>query len=796
MSSSASVQKDAATTAALLPIGAAYVGAPGDLLENEGFTSKPNGFPSVFNPATRTAGGDLHTVQPDTSGKTLKKKPFGIYYEVHGKGPIKIVFLMGLANSCAGWLPQIEYFSNPKNGNTDKYSTLVYDQRGYGCSQVPSGRYRTSDMGHDVLSLLKELKWTEQPGQVHLVGVSMGGMITLELAKIAPELWGSITLISTTSGQGLGEKELAVGLPPLRGVSVIAQVIGTTMFGIGDQKARVTNVLELLFPDVWLSEKHPEDPKGRTRREVMYDVFVWRFKYSRRAPPSGILSQIAAVTTHRVTNAQLAKINADISAISIVTGDEDHLVNPGNSIHLAKNMPKARLVQMKQSGHALPLQRVDQITMADNAQIAGSYAHNLATGVAVLGAYTSLLFITLIFLVLMSTPLSRRRPIFWFQAVSAVMLIVSRIAIIQVAITFLRAIVESVSFDLRKSALLVVLEITAWVPLMLLDATLVLKAMAFFPTTRAMYRPIGPLSRFLPVAIPVICLIVRIPNYVAWLPCAAQTTTAPKCERLQPIDNLLQIIGNGYATGVILLETHRLRKSSVPGNVIRSSDLILRLKLLVEATLLSFLPVVVLQVILCVFVFRFPHNLNIKVALGLEGNTSDRLMGSDNIAFAYLHLANANFVGSCVFSVIATSYQPIRILAAKRDRAPSTPGDSGEGRTFQPSRIGSSAWGSSRQPASVDPSTDHSEPVPRRNKSLFKMFATELEIVQPASASEDISEVERVMPDEQTAMQDMSRRSSRATRPPLRRYSVSSTSDFYHTKNVSQGSIRTLDGEP
>ncbi|KAK0522094.1 hypothetical protein OC834_006405 [Tilletia horrida] len=355
------VQTDTAAAAGLLPIGAAYAGAPTDFLERNGIASQPNGFPSVFNPATRTAGGDRFIIPSDTSGKTLKKDPFGIYYEVHGKGPIKIVFLMGLANSCAGWLAQVEHFSHASNGNTDKYSTLVYDQRGYGCSEVPSGRYRTSDMAHDVLRILEGLRWTEQPRQVHLVGVSMGGMITLELAKIAPQLWGSITLISTTSGQGRGEKALAVSLPPLRGVSVITQVLGTAVLGIGSQKDRITSVIEMLFPPPWLSERHPDDPKGRTRREVLYETFEWRFRFSRRAPPQGTLSQIAAVVTHRVTNAELAKINTSVPAITIVTGDEDHLVNPGNSLHLAKQMPKARLVQMKQSGHALPLQRSDEL---------------------------------------------------------------------------------------------------------------------------------------------------------------------------------------------------------------------------------------------------------------------------------------------------------------------------------------------------------------------------------------------------------------------------------------------------
>ncbi|KAK0544060.1 hypothetical protein OC846_006202, partial [Tilletia horrida] len=136
------------------------------LLDREGIKANPDGFPTVFDPATRTAGGELFMVPSDTSGKTLKKNPFGIYYEVHGKGPVKMVFLMGLAK-LDGRLAASgrEYFSHATNGNTDEFS---YDQRGYGCSQVPMGGYRSSDMGHDLLRLLEHLKWTDKP--LHLVG--------------------------------------------------------------------------------------------------------------------------------------------------------------------------------------------------------------------------------------------------------------------------------------------------------------------------------------------------------------------------------------------------------------------------------------------------------------------------------------------------------------------------------------------------------------------------------------------------------------------------------------------------
>jgi pimeloyl-ACP methyl ester carboxylesterase len=75
-------------------------------------------------------------------------------------------------------------------------------------------------MAQDVLDLLDHLQWT-QVRSVNVVGISMGGMISLELAKAAPERISSLTLISTTSGRGNGEKSLSVSLPPVSAFSLL-----------------------------------------------------------------------------------------------------------------------------------------------------------------------------------------------------------------------------------------------------------------------------------------------------------------------------------------------------------------------------------------------------------------------------------------------------------------------------------------------------------------------------------------------------------------------------------------------
>lgn len=53
-------------------------------------------------------------------------------------------------------------------------------------------------MAQDVIDVLDHLGWKKD---IHLNGVSMGGMISLELATTWPERFSSLVLSSTTSGR-------------------------------------------------------------------------------------------------------------------------------------------------------------------------------------------------------------------------------------------------------------------------------------------------------------------------------------------------------------------------------------------------------------------------------------------------------------------------------------------------------------------------------------------------------------------------------------------------------------------
>lgn len=55
-------------------------------------------------------------------------------------------------------------------------------------------------MANDALILLDKVGWTSR---VHLVGISMGGMISLEMVDAAPDRFASLTLTSTTARRNI-----------------------------------------------------------------------------------------------------------------------------------------------------------------------------------------------------------------------------------------------------------------------------------------------------------------------------------------------------------------------------------------------------------------------------------------------------------------------------------------------------------------------------------------------------------------------------------------------------------------
>jgi pimeloyl-ACP methyl ester carboxylesterase len=108
-----------------------------------------------------------------------------LYYEVHGEGE-PLLLINGLADDSSAWINQIDVFSQ-------QYRTVIFDNRGVGGSDKPSGGYTTAQMAKDALSLLDALGIA----RAHVLGTSMGGMIAQELAIASPKRVAKLVLCCT-----------------------------------------------------------------------------------------------------------------------------------------------------------------------------------------------------------------------------------------------------------------------------------------------------------------------------------------------------------------------------------------------------------------------------------------------------------------------------------------------------------------------------------------------------------------------------------------------------------------------
>ena len=89
---------------------------------------------------------------------------------------------MGLGSLRTAWQRQTQDFGHRQ---AERYTCLVLDNRGIGKSDAPLLRYTTSEMARDVIEVLDHVGWTAERA-VHVVGMSMGGMIAQEMARYAP----------------------------------------------------------------------------------------------------------------------------------------------------------------------------------------------------------------------------------------------------------------------------------------------------------------------------------------------------------------------------------------------------------------------------------------------------------------------------------------------------------------------------------------------------------------------------------------------------------------------------------
>ena len=113
-----------------------------------------------------------------------------LHYEEVGQGT-PLLFVHEFAGDHRSWEPQIREFGK-------RYRCIAYAARGYPPSDVPddAGTYSYHHVMRDCVAVLDNLKIDS----AHIVGLSMGGYATLQVALSHPTRVRSMTLAGTGSG--------------------------------------------------------------------------------------------------------------------------------------------------------------------------------------------------------------------------------------------------------------------------------------------------------------------------------------------------------------------------------------------------------------------------------------------------------------------------------------------------------------------------------------------------------------------------------------------------------------------
>lgn len=277
-----------------------------------------------------------------------------LFYRVLGTGPKKIVMVMALAANHTQWEDQFKYFGIERS---EDFSVCVMDNRGVGFSGVPPGRWRTTDLAQDVWRLVEKLGWSG----IHLVGLSMGGMVCLEAALARPDLLSSLTLISTHGG-GRGT------IPPLHGLYKLSSVFRCS--GLSDG---VDFGIDVMFPSSF-SDSAPnelplKDRAGATRRfDIARDILVRKRYYieagiENELKPLGVLKQLGGIVTHYVSWKRLEYLRKTNIPILVCSGAQDNLISWRNSEMLAKALG-AQHLHFADGGHCVNEQFKGEVNAA------------------------------------------------------------------------------------------------------------------------------------------------------------------------------------------------------------------------------------------------------------------------------------------------------------------------------------------------------------------------------------------------------------------------------------------------
>ena len=272
---------------------------------------------------------------------TSQQLPFEVDVQGDAQAPA-VLLTMGLGMQLTAW-PDALLQSLVQAG----YRVIRYDNRDIGLSGhldhlgQPSlpwqwvrsrlglplrAPYTLQDMAQDALGILDALG----VARAHIVGVSMGGMVSQRIAATAPERVLSLASVMSSSG--------APNLPGPRRDVAAAMMKKPRSRALPDVAEHLLGLYQLIGSPAW-----PQDP-GVLRGQIMSSL-------QRSHHPAGVLRQMLAVMGDTTRHTLLAHIQCPTL---VIHGAADPLVPLACGQDTARRIPGARLQVIDGMGHDWP----------------------------------------------------------------------------------------------------------------------------------------------------------------------------------------------------------------------------------------------------------------------------------------------------------------------------------------------------------------------------------------------------------------------------------------------------------
>jgi len=247
--------------------------------------------------------------------QTVKVGDITLAYKTIGRG-YPLVLIMGYSGTMDMWGLRV------LTKLAKRYQVIIFDNRGMGYSTTTEKEFTIGLFAEDTAGLLKALKIKK----ADVLGFSMGTNIALEFSLRYPEMLNKLILYAGDCG---GKESVQPD------EQIMKQLIDTS----GQPGERDKRMIKLIFPEKWLKD-NPD-----LRKSIP--------KVTETSRPEIIDRQTKAMTTWEGC---YSRLNNLISPVLLITGTEDVLTPPQNSLILAKRIPLTWLVQIKGAGHGLMYQ--------------------------------------------------------------------------------------------------------------------------------------------------------------------------------------------------------------------------------------------------------------------------------------------------------------------------------------------------------------------------------------------------------------------------------------------------------